>query len=446
MRIPHWKRLADRSSLALGARQLRAVASAGVMGLAAAGLYAVGGTDELVKGPAIVAKRAAPVPLRPAAVGGAKTIRPVPVEITDPAQAGLDPSQLDAAVAAVRAEVARGAFPGAVLGVGRGADLVLLEGIGETSWGGPAVNTSTTVYDLASLTKVVATTTAVMLLVEDGRIDLDAPVQRYLPEFSGGAKALVTVRHLLTHTSGLPAWADVEGLPAGEAMRRILHAPLDNQPGDEVEYSDLGFVTLWATAERAAGEPLEELLEARVFAPLAMTGAHFLPGDGCASCAPTLQTSSRTFQGVVHDPIARALGGVAGNAGLFSTAGDLVRFAAMLAQGGELDGVRVLKEETIRAFTARQPGAETRALGWDTPERDGSGAAGRRISPRAFGHTGYTGTSLWVDPDRGTWTILLTNRTFEPRAPNRIQALRRGVHDDVALAATADSVEGSQTD
>jgi len=146
-------------------------------------------------------------------------------------------------------------------------------------------------------------------------------------------------------------------------------------------------------------------------------------------------------RGLVHDPIARTLGGVAGNAGLFSTAPDLARFAAMLASGGELDGVRVLREETIRAFTRRQPGADTRALGWDTPERDGSGAAGRRISPRAFGHTGFTGTSLWVDPDRGTWTVLLTNRTFEPRAANRIQSLRRAVHDEVALSATLDSIE-----
>src|SRR5690606_7207891 len=128
------------------------------------------------------------------------------------------------------------------------------------------------------------------------------------------------------------------------------------------------------------------------------------------------------------------LGGIAGNAGLFSTAEDLGRFAAMLAGGGELEGVRVLREETVREFTRRQPGAGTRALGWDTPDERGGGAAGRHISGSAFGHTGFTGTSLWVDPERGTWTVLLTNRTYQPRARNRIQALRRGVNDQVAAA------------
>src|SRR5690606_27484360 len=132
--------------------------------------------------------------------------------------------------------------------------------------------------------------------------------------------------------------------------------------------------------------------------------------------------------------LARRLGGIAGNAGLFATAEDLGRFAAMLAGGGELDGGRVLREETVRTFTRRQPGAGTRALGWDTPNPRGAGAAGRRISADAFGHTGFTGTSLWVDPDRGTWTVLLTNRTYAPRAGNRIQAVRRGVHDRVASA------------
>ncbi|HET7320916.1 MAG TPA: serine hydrolase, partial [Longimicrobiaceae bacterium] len=135
------------------------------------------------------------------------------------------------------------------------------------------------------------------------------------------------------------------------------------------------------------------------------------------------------------DPTARQLGGVTGNAGLFSSASDLTRFAAMLANGGELHGVRVLEAATVREFTRRQPHAKNRALGWETPNPDGTGAAGLKISPRAFGHTGYTGTSLWVDPDQHTWTILLTNRTFDPRASNRMQKLRRQVHDDVAMSA-----------
>jgi CubicO group peptidase (beta-lactamase class C family) len=439
MRIRLRERLLDRSSLAMSSRQVKVVALAGVMGVAGATGVALRG-DDLLKGPTLVPETAAGVPVS-VAPKGTPLLRVAALEVVDPAQAGLDPARLDDAMGAVRREVARGAFPGAVLAVGRGPEMVVLEGFGRTAWGDEQVDPARTVYDLASLTKVVATTTAVMLLVEDGRMELDAPVQRYLPEFSGGAKALVTVRHLLTHTSGLPAGTDVGGLSAPDALRKILQHPLINQPGEEVEYTDLGFVTLFAAAERAAGEPIPDLLARRVFAPLAMKDTRYLPGDGCEACAPTMVDDGQVVRGTVHDPIARQLGGVAGNAGLFAPAPDLARFAAMLANGGELDGVRVLKQETIDLFTRRQPGAETRALGWDTPERDGGGAAGRRISPRAFGHTGYTGTSLWVDPDRGTWTILLTNRTYEPRAANRIQALRRDVHDEVALAATADSIE-----
>jgi CubicO group peptidase (beta-lactamase class C family) len=419
--------------MALGGRQMGALVLAALLSVAGIGR----GTDR--------ARAAAPAAEPVHAVSAAssalvpvetrKPARVAKIEEVDAATAGLDPDHLGDAVAAVKREIGRGAFPGGALAVGRGSRLVLLQGMGKKSWGGAPVDAGNTVYDLASLTKVVATTTAVMLLVEDGKMDLDAPVQRYLPEFSGGAKAIVTVRQLLTHTSGLPAWVDVGGLPRRQALLKILHTPLVAQPGEKVEYSDLGFVVLFEAAGYAAGEPIPQLLERRVFAPLGMHHTSYAPGDGCTACAPTLLKSDGSlYQGSVHDPIARALGGISGNAGLFSTASDLSRFAAMLANGGELDGVRVLNEATVRTFTTHQPGAGTRALGWDTPEPDGSGAAGLRISPDAFGHTGFTGTSLWVDPERGTWTVLLTNRTYEPRASNHIQALRRTVHDQVAEA------------
>ncbi|MDQ3606392.1 MAG: beta-lactamase family protein, partial [Gemmatimonadota bacterium] len=301
---------------------------------------------------------------------------------------------------------------------------------------GEPVDPDSTVYDIASLTKVVATTTAVMLLVDDGRMALDAPVRRYLPEFGGGNKDRVTVRQLLAHTSGLPSWSDAAGGTPERALARVISTPLKAAPGSRVEYSDVGFVVLWAAAESAAGEPLAELLGRRVFHPLAMASTRFRPGAGCAACAPTLRNpDGGVLQGVVHDPIARRLGGVTGNAGLFSTADDLGRFAAMLAGGGELAGVRVLKEQTVRAFTQRQTGTKTRALGWDTRSESGTGPAGLPMSASSFGHTGFTGTSLWVDPERGTWTVLLANRTFDPRAPNRIQAVRRMVHAEVARAA-----------
>lgn len=355
--------------------------------------------------------------------------------------AGLRVSELLRAEETVRTEVERGAFPGAALAVGRWDRTVVERGFGRVRWGaGADVDPDRTVYDLASLTKVVATTTAAMLLVEDGKLDLDAPVSRYLPAFSGGRKDGVTIRSLLTHTSGLPAWADLGTGHPDRVLARAVGMHLETVPGQRAAYSDIGFVVLYAAAERAAGEPLHRLLDRRVFGPLGMRNTMYLPGTWCERCAPTHQRRDGTeLRGAVHDPIATQLGGITGNAGLFSTVHDLSRFAAMLANGGEVDGVRVLRSATIRQFTRRQPGASTRALGWDTPRPNGDGAAGLHISPTAFGHTGFTGTSMWIDPERGTWVILLSNRTYAPRARNQIQALRRSVNDWVASAVDSDA-------
>jgi CubicO group peptidase (beta-lactamase class C family) len=311
---------------------------------------------------------------------------------------------------------------------------VLERGVGTLDGGAfsPAVDPDHTVYDLASLTKVIATTTAVMLLVEDGLLDVNAPVSLYLPQFAGGEKHRVTIRHLLTHSSGLPAGASVSAESPEAALNRALAVPLIARPGQKVEYSDIGFIVLWAAAEAVHGAPLEEMLRRRVFEPLEMSYTFFRPGEVCQRCAPTLDRPG--YRGIVHDPTARQLGGVAGNAGLFSTLHDVSRFAAMLANGGELAGVRVLQQSTIEQFTRRQPGAGTRALGWDTPDERGEGAGGLRISSTAFGHTGFTGTSLWVDPVRGSWVVLLSNRTFAPRGPNRMQELRRELNDLVAAS------------
>lgn len=332
--------------------------------------------------------------------------------LEDPA---LDPIAVRRAVDAVQAQLARGAFPGAAVVVGRGPEIATARGLGRVAWNEAPVDPARTRYDLASLTKVVATTSAVMLLVEDGRMDLDAPVSRYLPAFRGTNKSRVTVRHLLTHTSGLPAGG------SATSLGRILATRLVSRPGARVRYSDLGMIVLWEAAERAAGEPLPALLERRVWTPLGMHATGFSPGAGCTACAPT--SGGARGRGIVHDPIARRLGGVAGNAGLFSTAQDLGRFAAMLASGGALDSVRVFQAETVRAFLAPQAGG--RALGWDT--QDG-----------AVLHTGYTGTSLWIDPRRGAWAVLLTNATYQPkvaRARSRVGRVRHEVHQWVAVAA-----------
>ena len=404
-------------------------------------VLALAGAARLVSAPA------APDSVRvPSALGAPSTpvTHPSGHGLARAAEVGMSMNGLVYAEAAVLDEIRRGAFPGAALAIGRRGQIVVEQGIGRTGWGPEegGVDPDRTVYDLASLTKVVATTTALMLLVEDGKIDLDAPVSRYLPEFSGGAKDQVTVRHLLSHTSGLPAWADIWGPTPEAALAQAVRTGLVRAPGARAEYSDVGFVVLYAAAERAAREPLYRLVDRRVFGPLKMRYTTYAAGAGCAVCASTARTRGEAFQGKVHDPIARKLGGIAGNAGLFSTVHDLARFTAMLANGGELDGVRVLKAETIREFTRRQPGAGTRALGWDTPSSGGGGAGGLRISPRAFGHTGYTGTSIWIDPDRGTWAVLLANRTYDGDGPNRMQALRRAVNDRVADAADAGSALG----
>ncbi len=352
-----------------------------------------------------------------------------------PAEAGLAATGIDAAREAIRREIRRGGTPGATLAAGRGAALVLEEGFGRVSWSSAAtrVDPDRTSYDLASLTKVVATTAAAMLLHEDGKLRLDEPVATYLPEFP---HRRVTIRHLLTHTSGLPAGLSLRNLSPAQARARVIKTPLQRNPGTAVEYSDVGFITLWAALERAADEPLPELLGRRVYAPLGMRSTLFRPGEGCRSCAPTKYLKNGTaVRGVVHDPLAEALGGVAGHAGLFSTSHDLARFAALLAAGGELDGVRIFREETILRFTRAQPGADSRALGWDTPSLDGeTESTVQHLSPRAFGHTGFTGTSLWVDPETGLWVVVLTNRVFAPRASNGIKELRRAIHDHLALA------------
>lgn len=442
----------DKSSVGFGRVQAQTLAVVGLIGTVWVG-GAFNARTRFADPLAADASRRLVASANPVAPGqsavaseAALPLRALPqLTLVEPMQARLAPERLDAVAVAVQAEIQRGAFPGATLAIGRGEKLAMLRGIGRVAWDGKLADPEGTVYDIASLTKVVGTTTAVMLLVEDGRLELDAPVSRYLPEFSGGSKNHVTLRHLLTHTSGLPAWADLWAKTPRASLLEAIRTPLRWEPGAKVEYSDVGFVVLYAAAEKAAGQPIPELLEERVFGPLGMTSTRFNPGEACRVCAPTLRRSDGTdVRGTVHDPIARHLNGTAGNAGLFSTAADLGRFASMLANGGQLQGVRVLNEETVREFTQRQPRAGTRALGWDTPEADGSGAASPQISPRAYGHTGFTGTSLWIDPDRGTWTVLLTNRTYAPRGPNQIQALRRKVHERVALAA--DLAEGKFAD
>jgi len=361
--------------------------------------------------------------------------------LTPPTEVGLSTEKLGETRRVIESMILANAAPGAAIAIGRGPAIVLEEGFGRIGWSNQTdrVDPDETIYDLASLTKVVATTAVAMSLYEEGLLDLDARVTDHLDSFPYEE---ITFRHLLTHTSGLPAGIAHHRLSFAETERRVREAPLRHSPGSEVVYSDIGFINLWYALEEITGEPLPELLDRRIYGPLGMRSTSFQPGAGCKRCAPTkLLKSGRMVRGIVHDPLAEKLGGVAGHAGLFSTAHDLARFAAMLAAGGELDGVRIFQEETIDLFTRAQPGAESRALGWDTPSLDPEkreDSTVQSFSTRAFGHYGFTGTSLWIDPESGLWVVVLTNRVYAPRAPNAIRELRRTIHDYLALAVESD--------
>ena len=360
--------------------------------------------------------------------------------VASPAAVGFDaalPARLDSVV---RVGLEQGAAPGAALAVGRYGRLVYLKGLGTTDYaaGAPAVDAAT-MYDLASLTKVVATTTAAMILEEEGKLDISRTVQSYLPEFNAPDKAAITVRMLLTHRGGLeafaPLWKDTRG--RADYLAQINARPLANPPGTKMVYSDWDFILMQDIIERITGTTLDAFVAARIFGPLGMTSTRFLPDTTDAALmrriAPTEKDTLRgQIHGTVHDPNAWALGGVSGHAGLFSTARDLAIFVQMLQNGGSYKGTHILTAATITRWTAPQDPHSSRALGWDTPSDVSS--AGRYFSPRSFGHTGFTGTSIWIDPERGVFVILLMNRVNPRGLATRHTQLRRDVADAVQSA------------
>ena len=364
-----------------------------------------------------------------------------------PRSVGMSAERLAKIDHVVARGISAGGYPGAAVVVGRRGAAVFERGYGRLSWekSSSPVRADRTIYDLASLTKVVGTTTAIMVLFDEGKIHLDDPVSQYIPEFSGGQKDLVTVRMLLEHRSGLPAGRDlwrIASTPA-EARQAVIETPLVCQPGACYEYSDLGADMLGFVVESASGESLDKFLQERVFGPLGMTDTFFRPADSLrARVAPTEVAPPRGYplQGEVHDENAYALGGIAGHAGLFSTAADLSVFAQMMLNGGEYDGTRIVADSTVAMFTKRAAG--TRALGWDTC--GGSGSCGKYLGEDAYGHTGFTGTSIWIDPDRDMFVVLLTNRVHEARAkrPAKVIADVRADLADAAALSVTDYADG----
>ena len=412
--------------------------------------------------------------------GGSPQASGVPVSVShleaDAEAAGMSSRRLQALDYLVTQAIADGATPGAVVAVGRGGRLVRLRGYGRLDWDPSAgLADGNSIYDLASLTKVVGTTTAAMMLVDEGLLDLDATVVDYLPWWGRGdpAKAEVTVRHLLLHRAGLPPfrrfYLEMEGRGAYESA--IGDLPLDYAPGARTVYSDIGVMTVAFIIEEVTGRSLDSLLEERVWAPLGMADTGFRPDLSLRTrIAPTeVDTVFRDIHvhGVVHDENAYAIGGVAGHAGLFSTASDLSVVAQTLLNRGRVgscgsagvragngaeagsgpttrDGticargasgdVRLVSEATVRLFTKRHDASASRGLGWDTPS--GRSSAGDYFTAGAFGHTGYTGTSIWIDAELDMFVVLLTNRVNPTRENSKHVALRRAVHDAAALAIT----------
>jgi len=344
------------------------------------------------------------------------------------ASAALDAASASALDAAAHDAVAAGDLPGGVLLVGQGNRVVYRKAFGSRALR-PAAEPATldTIFDVASLTKVVATAPAVLALWEQERIDLDAPIETYLSEFRRPGFAAVTVRRVLLHSAGfadLPSPSAMRHGPAA-AMQAIAAQGLQYAPGTAFQYSDTGFIVLAELVHRVSGQPLDQFTRARFWTPLGMKQTAFLPPAAWRTrIAPTEVIASGLLRGVVHDGNARLLGGVTGHAGLFSTADDLARFCRMIVGHGVLDGRRVLKPETVQAMvTPHAIGESTRGLGWDMSSSY-SRVLGSFFPPGSVGHTGYTGTSIWLDPPSGVYAILLTNRVH-PDGKGKVADLRR---------------------
>lgn len=364
------------------------------------------------------------------------------------------------AFAILNSAIAARAFPAASVAITHRGRLVALRALGRFIYqedsGAPSSSRSvrrdadldaraeiTTLFDLASLTKVVATTTMAMILYERGQLELDAPILGVLPEFlidSCGEpdprRRDVTFRTLLTHSSGLPAYEKLflKAHTRDELLLAAFTMPLTADPGTRAEYSDIGFVVLGAALERVAEESLARFCQREIFGPLAMSGTTFNPPQPMrTSIPPTADDRAfrhRIIQGEVQDENAFVLGGIAPHAGLFSTAADLARFAHVLLRGG----APILRPETVALFTRREstPAGTSRALGWDTPSPPSQ--SGKHFGPHSYGHLGYTGTSLWIDPDRELSVTLLTNRTWPDCSNQAIKQVRPQFHDAVRIA------------
>ena len=338
-------------------------------------------------------------------------------------------------VALLEDAVVRGIFPGAQLVVGDAGEPVLRHAAGTLARGDSPSVTLDTIYDTASLTKAVVTATLVLRLVERNVVDLYAPAAKWIPALAAGEKMYIRVRDLLAHASGLPAWRPLfQQIPAGAARDRLTSLaaaePLEAPPGARSVYSDLGFILLGTLVERAGGARLDELARREIFAPLGMTRSRFVDLRAADRPSPVAPTELGTPPGEVHDENCRAAGGIAGHAGLFSTADDLARFARSLLAAHHGRGGAFPRELVARFWAPSGVPGSTWRLGWDGPAEAGS-AAGDGWPKDGVLHLGFTGCSLVIDPARERWVVLLTNRVHPGRGDDRIREFRPILHQAV---------------
>lgn len=376
--------------------------------------------------------------LQRARAGGVTTNRPSERSARIGPDYALRNEAFDPALKVLEAGVRERAFPGAATAVIFGDEVVCLKGIGRFTYDthSPAIQADT-IWDLASVTKVVATTAMAMLLFERGLLDLDLHLAQIVPEFvmhdPDPRRHEVTLSMLLAHSSGLPSYYRMyeQAHSRDELLAACYTMPLEAEPGERTEYSDIGFILLGVALERLADESLDSFCQREVFRPLGLAHTLFTPPEPWRTVVPPTEDDARfrrrVIQGEVNDENAFVMGGVGGHAGVFSTVEDVARFGHAMLRGG----VPILMPETVRVFTERQesPRGTCRALGWDTPSTPSQ--SGKYFSHNSFGHLGFTGTSLWCDPERQVSVSLLTNRTWPDRSSEKIKQIRPKFHDAV---------------
>jgi len=352
-------------------------------------------------------------------------------------QSEYDLTQVDEII---QSAIKDSSFPGAVVLISKNGNIIYEKAFGHFTYDDTSAAVSiNTIYDIASLTKVIATTTAAMIGYDRNLFSLDDPVAKYIPEFSQNGKEKVTIKNLLLHNSGLPAFKPFykNYSSADEVIKDIYKTPLSYEPGSKTVYSDLGFITLAKLIEKVTGKRFDAFCKEEIFKPLQMNSTYFNPHDPLKyKIAPTEYDNywrNKLVWGKVHDETASLLGGVAGHAGLFSTAEDMSKLLQLLLDGGTFNGHQIIRPETVKLFTTKYSDKSTRALGWDTKSEENS-SAGNLFDITSFGHTGFTGTSVWVDPTRNLFIVFLTNRVYPTRENKKLYKVRPALHDAVIKA------------